>query len=215
MSNLYVFIDESGNFDFSLKGTRHLVMCAYSTFEPEQSSAEFQKLKYAFLSNGIEQECFHATEDLQEVRNGVFNLIKTKSTGVFDIVSIQKNKTNPIKRDKKEVYTLLVKTLLGYIFRRHATKKPEKIVVIIDQALTKKEQGHLKQIIKSQLKTFNVHFHLYFFATKSDHNSQIADYGSWSKYVKIERNETRPFAEINHLVKSEFDVFRTGTTEYY
>lgn len=76
MNTLYIFIDESGNFDFSTRGTRHLVMCAYSTNQPEKDTTEFQNLKYSLLSDGVEQECFHATEDLQKVRDSVFKLIK-------------------------------------------------------------------------------------------------------------------------------------------
>ncbi len=96
--------------------------------------------------------------------------------------------------------------LLSEVFKRYEKDKLNSIVVIIDQALTKKEQGYLKQIIKSQIKLLKLKFNIYFFATKSDHNSQIADYGAWSQYVNLERGEDRPFNEIKDLVKSSTSV---------
>lgn len=40
----------------------------------------------------------------------------------------------------------------------------------------------------------------------SIHNSQIADYGSWSKYVSLERGEYRPIKEIYKIIKSDLDL---------
>ncbi len=56
MENLFIFIDESGNFDFSNKGTKHLVLASYSTCRPEQNTIDFNKLKYELLSNGHERK---------------------------------------------------------------------------------------------------------------------------------------------------------------
>ena len=92
LKNLFIFIDESGNFDFSEKGTRHLVLASYSTFKPEENTGEFQKLKYNLLANGKEQECFHATEDLQAVRNEVLDIIKNSKHGKYNFVIVDKTK---------------------------------------------------------------------------------------------------------------------------
>jgi len=39
MSTLYIFLDESGNFDFSPKGTKYFVLSAVSTLDPVASHA--------------------------------------------------------------------------------------------------------------------------------------------------------------------------------
>ncbi len=75
MEDLYVFLDESGNFDFTEKGTKHFVVCAYVSNNPINSHIEMQVLKYLLLSSGYEQECFHATEDMQDVRNSINKLL--------------------------------------------------------------------------------------------------------------------------------------------
>jgi len=213
---LYIFLDESGNFDFSKNGTKHFVIAAYSTTEPQQHTLSLQELKYEILHTGYDQECFHATEDGQVVRDNVYEIIKRSKNAMYDFAYIEKNKTHPFKQNKKEIYTLLVGILLKYIFTRVTKKNTFKnIIVVVDQALPKKDQNYLKAIIKPQLKAFGKPYFLYFFQTKSDPNGQIADYGAWGKYVLLERNELRPIGEIKKLIASDFDVFRMGTRRYY
>lgn len=75
MSCLYVFVDESGNLDFSSKGTAHFVLAAITARTPVDSSNILQELKYKILSEGNggdEYENFHASEDKQAVRDRVF-----------------------------------------------------------------------------------------------------------------------------------------------
>ena len=208
LKNLFIFIDESGNFDFSEKGTKHLVLASYSTFKPEENTSEFQKLKYNLLANGKEQECFHATEDLQAVRNEVLDIIKNSKHGKYNFVIVDKTKiTQKDKVSKRGIYTYMVAKILHLIFDMYSNIKCSSIVLVIDQSLTKKEQGFLKQTIKLYLKNLEIPYHIYFFSTKSDLNSQIADYGAWSQYVNLERGESRPLEVIKDLVNSQVKLF--------
>lgn len=54
-----------------------------------------------------------------------------------------------------------------------------------------------------------------FHSTKSDINSQIADYCCWAIKKKWDDDELRPYNEIKHCVKSQFDIFSKGTRKYY
>ena len=49
---LFVFIDESGNFDFSEKGTTHFVKAGVAALAPLNSAAEMQALRYQLLAEG-------------------------------------------------------------------------------------------------------------------------------------------------------------------
>ena len=40
---------------------------------------------------------------------------------------------------------------------------------------------------------------------------QMVDYCSWAIYVKWEKQELRPYRTIKALIRSEFDIFRTGS----
>ncbi len=76
MPPLNIFVDESGNFDFSLNGTRHFVLTAVSTTDcPDLFSGYFQ-LRHRIAATGLDLEELHATEDRQVVRNQVFDLLE-------------------------------------------------------------------------------------------------------------------------------------------
>lgn len=73
---LFVFVDESGNLDFSPSGTNQYVLAAVATTDPLFSASELQKLKYEHLKSGdMDVEFFHASEDRQFVRDGVIATI--------------------------------------------------------------------------------------------------------------------------------------------
>ena len=136
---LFLFIDESGNFDFTPKGTKYFVLTCISTTEPVSQRDEFLSLKYELLGDGIEQEYFHATEDKQKVRDTVFSFIEKLNDFEVHSVVAQKNKTNwslytkidtkknengkGFKFTKKQVeenfYKQLGEMLTGWVFKRY------------------------------------------------------------------------------------------------
>jgi len=62
MKSLFIFIDESGNFDFSSKGTKYFILSAVSTLNP-LGKERLEEIKYDLMKNGTNLEYFHATED--------------------------------------------------------------------------------------------------------------------------------------------------------
>lgn len=60
---LFIFIDESGNFDFSPKGSKYFILTSISSLVPTQNRESFLKLRYKLLSENNNLEYFHATED--------------------------------------------------------------------------------------------------------------------------------------------------------
>lgn len=233
---LYIFIDESGNFDFTENGTKYFAMTAVSTTQPLQARDQFSKLRYDFLREGVDQECFHATEDKQVVRDAIFKTIKTLDDFEIDCVIAQKNKTNPslyieqkLKPNKdgkgfkitpiryeEKFYHKLSEILLQYIFRRHGKKdEVEKIVVVLGSIFTNTKRQYVLKGLKQYFKPFKKPFYIYFHNTGMDINCQIADYCGWAIYVKSERGEMRPYEEVKEKIKSCFSVFEKGDTIYY
>ena len=138
---LYLFIDESGNFDFSSRGTKYFLLSSIATFRPSLYKEKILDFKYDLLKNGYDKECFHATEDEQVVRDKFFSFVEEmgEHLDVYSVI-IQKNKANPTLF--QEVYTkkgrvitrntgikLYEKTcqsLLKYIFQKHERKDVDK-----------------------------------------------------------------------------------------
>jgi hypothetical protein len=237
---LYIFIDESGNFDFSPNGTKYFVLTAVSTLSPLKSREDFLKgvyeLKYQGWNNGQSDYYFHATEDKQETRDWVFAKIKDLDDIQVDAIVAQKNKANPslyiqyevqpdakdflkfkTVRSEEKFYDKISQMLLQYVCNRHHDKDGvEKIVVVLGSIFTEKKRGYVLKSLKQYLKNkFKKPFYVYFHDTASDINCQLADYCGWAIYVAAERGEKRPFQEIKSKVASCFYVFERGTNEYY
>src|SRR5258705_9674121 len=86
---LYVFLDEAGNRDFSRNGTQYFLFSAVLRERPFKSSTDL-------IESGMDICRFHASEDLQAVRDRVFKVIqsdleKTRVEALF----VEKRKTHP------------------------------------------------------------------------------------------------------------------------
>jgi len=227
MKTLFIFIDESGNFDFSPKGTKYFILSAVSTLNP-LGKEKLEEIKYNLMKKGTNLEYFHATEDKQVVRNKVYSFIENLKDIEIDSVIAQKNKTNPSlyvstkkKKPKKgeKLYTLVLQTLLQYIFRRYNNSaKVDQVVIVLSSIFDVNKRELIKKTIKIYLKQiFSNPFYLYFHQNRSDKNTQIADYCCWAIYRKWTDREIRPYNAVNkgNKIKSEFDIFKTGKTIYY
>ena len=228
---LFLFIDESGNFDFSPKGTKYFVLTALATFDPLMKREELIRLRYELLASGTDQEYFHATEDMQKVRDQVFEIL-SKIDSTFEIHSVvaQKNKAHSSlykeqyqKGDKMitritgiGLYEKMCQTLLQYIFEGKK-EKVDRVVVLLGSLFVGERRKSLLQTLKSFLKSSfsGTPFEIYCHSSSADLNCQLADYCCWAISVRRERGEERPYKIIKSRIKSEFEIFRTGTTEYY
>lgn len=222
MANLLrVFVDESGNFDFSLNGTRYFVLSAVSTPGCPSVVGDLHALKHEIACDGADLQRFHAAEDRQDVRNRVFGLLKEhvahRCFGV-DAVVVQKNKTNPSIRDVEAFYPKMLKVLLQYVLQRSSPKTLDKILVWTDQIEFRRKRRAVEKAIKlylaNELKA-RVPYHLYHHSSSSEPWLQVADYCGWTIYKKWTDGELRPYREIQECVRSEFDIFAAGTTVYY
>ncbi|MGB7640107.1 MAG: DUF3800 domain-containing protein, partial [Terriglobales bacterium] len=229
---LFIFLDESGNFDFSANGSAYWSLTALCTMEPIAGRDEMISLLYELAAAGGGQECFHATEDLQSVRDQVFIRIN-KLPENFEIHSViaEKRKANPStyqepyrkdgawqqRTNPERLYGIICRTLLKYIFRRPQYRKAKRIVVVLSSLFTNPRQRAIKQVLVEYLKAHTTaQFFIYFHATKADLNCQIADYCGWAIARKWERHDPRSHELIKHHIKSEFDIFAAGDgTKYY
>lgn len=215
MSALYIFLDESGNLDFSRGGTTHYVLAAVTTVNPLASSQDLQQLKYSRLENGIDTEYFHASEDKQVTRDEVIKRLQVMSNTLkVHYIYATKTKTYPALQNPTAFYSKLGTTLCKFIVGYRANGF-EKVVIVFDKALTKKEQKAFLGEVKPELKKLGKPYEIYFHRTLSDFNGQIADYFAWAKYVSLERDEQRPLAALSNINMTEFDIFNKGVKEWY
>lgn len=231
--NLFIFLDESGNFDFSQRGSKYWSLTALCTLNPMEGRHFLTELLYDLAVAGGGQECFHATEDRQSVRDEVFGRINRipESFEVHSVIA-EKRKANPsvyqingVRNGKPHtttsgdrLYEIVCRTLLRYIFQRPKPtyKQARRIVVVLSSIFDKTRHKALQGVLRAYLREHtHVPFHIYFHSTKADINCQIADYCGWAIGIKWERAEMRSYELIKHHIKSEFPIFAAGETIYY
>jgi hypothetical protein len=234
-TTLYIFIDESGNFDFSPTGSKYFILSGLSTLTPLHKRSAITDIKYSLLSKGEDIEYFHATEDKQIFRDEFYKAMK--SIDGFEIDSVIAEKSKALKELYEEItidsslrfskrkaeekfYRLICETLLKYIIRRYINFKDsikiERVVVVLDKILTGQKRSFITKQIKMQLKKeLGVVPHVYFHQMKSDVNCQMVDYCCWAIASKWTKGELRPYNEIKEKVKSEFEIFKSGKISHY
>ena len=196
MGNLYIYLDESGNFDFTDKGTPFLLLCAMTTTQPATTQQPLQELKYKLLEDGTDIEGFHATEDEQRVRDLVFKSIGGLDGIGFHYAYIDKKRLSADQKNDALIYELLSKKILDHCLSLEIAIEADKIIVIFDKVFNARGQKKQKALIKPVLAATGKPYWLYFHRIMLDFNAQIADYGAWALYVKLSRNEKRPMMEL-------------------
>ena len=228
---LYLFIDESGNFDFTPKGTKYFTLTSFVTFDPIVKRDVLVRLRYRLLAEGVDQEHFHATEDKQTVRDEVFGFLSALC-GTYEVHSVvaRKNRAHPslykesyMKKGQLiervtgiGLYRILCECLLKYVFRGKSNGVGA-IVLVLGSLFVGDKKKTLLQTLKHALKINfpRVPFEIYSHQTCADLNCQLADYCCWAISVHAERGEKRPYETIKTQVKSVFDIFKSGVHEYY
>lgn len=217
MNVLYIFIDESGDYDFKPGRSKYLIWGATTIIDnPYLLYTPLSQLKHGLNTNGINTERFHASEENQCIRDKVFNVLSDpKIQFENDFVIVEKRKTNPSIRDPKILYPKMADYLLEYIFNRNASV--DKIIIFTDTLPIRKKREAIEKALKRNIKRFvgNKEFHIYHHSSQSNFGLQAIDYCVWALFRKWERNDLRSYIRIQTKVKNEFDIFRWGTTVYY
>ncbi len=108
LAYLYVFIDESGNYDFSPSGTDYWILTSLITEDIRPGLIELYDLKHKLIDLGTNLEYFHAAEDRQAVRNEVFEIIHNLDNIRADSVVVDKRKTGPSIRPIDKFYPVML-----------------------------------------------------------------------------------------------------------
>lgn len=206
-STLFIYLDESGNLDFWKSGTTHFVMSAICTSDPSQNLSMLGRLKYDFLASGINIPNFHASEDVQVVRDKVF-----ASFVNFSILSAQ---TFWVKKDDVRFTStehVKVYRLFGAGFAKWARSLSVEIelvtfVLVFDRGLSVKEQRAFLKATKGIFANLGSAYFVFFHNVHKDFNGQIADYIAWAHFVNLERDERRPLAALPEGLRTAENLF--------
>ena len=227
LSPVYVFIDEGGDFNFSLKGSKFYTFTAVITYTPWEGVEETAALRYQILSGellpGLNQQyldknlsrCFHATEDKQQVRYLFFGIITKLGSITAHSIVVRKNKTNPVLYDPHDFYPKYMGSLVDYILKRYVYSK---LCIFLSGTPIQNRKNAFLSAVKTEIKNKNPSkpFMIYFPPADSNLFLQVSDYINWAIFRKWERGDVRSYNLIsNHMGTPELDIFQHGDVEYY
>ena len=183
---LWVFIDESGNFDFSERGTRHFLMTAVATDDPGASAAHLLRLKYEQMLRGSNQLDFHAVHNSHGTRRRVYSILDELEL-LRAHTFIADKRLLPVElHNGAELMALVASRLIGCLISK--VTGCDAIVVVLDTALPARAQGAVKQALKASLQSAGLPYRIHFHRVANEPNGQIAAYIAWADFRLGERN---------------------------
>lgn len=215
----YLFLDEGGNFDFSPTGTHYFVLTSVATRRPFPSHGPLDDFKHDCLEFGLDTEYFHCADDNPRVRRKVFDLIAACLDSIrIDCLVVEKSKTGPALREDKRFYPEMLGHLLKYVIPRELGKGVDEVIVITDTIPIQKKRQAVEKAIKGALASMlpgGMRYRILHHASRSHYGLQVADFCNWAVFRKWQKGETEFYDQLKPALRSEFDIFRTGTRHYY
>jgi hypothetical protein len=136
----------------------------------------------------------------------------------FDSVVVEKRKTGPALQTEEAFYPRMLGYLLRFVLEQHRLGDFKEVIVFTDRLPVQKKRGAFEKTIKTTLAGIlpaSACYRLLHHDSKSHYGLQIADYLTWAVYRKWDRDDSRSYQLVQPAIRSEFDLFRTGTTYYY
>lgn len=215
---LYIFIDESGNYDFSKKGTEYFTLSSITCTRPFNIFNQMLELKYEIIEHGTELEYFHASEDKQNIRDKVFDILRDNIDDLrIDSVIAEKRKTYPTLQNIEKFYPMMMRYLLNWVIKRQKSDYTH-ILIFIDSIPVKKKRRVIEKSLKLYLKNLpfeNISYRLFFHDSKSNFGLQVVDYCNWAIFRKWSRGDRQSYDLIREGIKSAFDIFAVGREYFY
>lgn len=216
---LYIFLDEGGNLDFSPSGTKYFTLTSLSKERPFVAFHPLNELKYDLIELDTEIEYFHASEDRQAVRNRVFEIIDTHLDQTrLDSLIVEKRKVGPALRSEEHFYPKMLGYLLKYVMNGYDLTRFEKVIVFTDSLPIQRKRRAVEKAVKTFLANIlpqGVEYRIFHHASKSNYDLQIVDYCNWAVFRKWEKGDPRSYNILRRVIRSEFDIFQSGTRFYY
>jgi hypothetical protein len=221
----YLFADESGNFDFRdhsvhRGATRYF---AVGTLMTEGDDA-VQGLRAGpadapgLARNGSPHHgAFHCTEDSQDVRNAVFDVLQNHEFKV-DVTILEKAKAQPQTRVSNPTF---YQYAWFYHFKYFANSyfRPEDELMVVSAALgTKATRAAFRTAVESVVRqccSWTVRTQFGHWEAATDPALQAVDYVLWAVMRDVERGDKRSRRLIEDKIASVYDLWSWGRTYYY
>lgn len=207
----YIFLDESGNFDFSANGTRYFILTSISMRRPFLAIGPVDAYRHECLEIGLDLESFHCAKDNRRVRERVFELIAAHLDAMLiDCLVIEKSKATVPLREGERLYPRMLGYLLRFVVRKELDRGAEEFVVITDTLPFIGKRRTAAVVVQRTLARMlpeGTRLQAFHHASCSHYGLQLADYCCWAMFRKWERGDVSHHDRIHSALRSEFDIF--------
>jgi len=210
-----LFADESGNFDFSPRGTRFFVLATVCV-DGVGLERDLLDLRRELAWEGHDfVGGFHASEEANAVRTRVFKVLGQHSFRI-DATLFEKRKAIPQVREELYFYKLAWRAHMKQLAPILGADGSE-LHVIAATLGAKNGRAKLRSAVEAVVaQTSNGGTHrVSAWSCDSDPMLQVADYCCWAVFRKWESGQDSWYKHIQSKVKSEYDWFQHGRVHYY
>ena len=201
----YVFLDESGNFDFGEQGSAFFIVTAVTMRRPIEIDSALSEYRYECLDSGWDLEFFHCAKDGPVVRRRVFEIIREHLNQMqIDFLVVDKSRTEPSSRAPVRFYPKVVGSLLARVIPRTGVRDGQRVVIVTDRLPVKRTRLAVERATRDALPgasgggpRYDLHHH----ESRSHFGLQVADYCCWAIQRKWSRHDDRYFALIEPALR--------------
>ena len=201
----YVFLDESGDFDFGPNGTASFVLTAVTMPRPSSLDRCLAEYRYSLLETGRDVEYFHCAKDKPIVRETVFEIIVQHLESMrIDCLVVDKAATKREMRRPEVFYPQAVGTLLGRVLSKRV-KERSRMIVVTDRIPVKRKRKAveigIRDVLAKTAMTARDGYALHHHQSRSHFGLQVADYCCWAVQRKWSRGDSRYFALVEPALR--------------
>lgn len=215
----YIFLDEGGNLKFSDKGSEYFTLTGVLMRRPFKLEPTLHELRFDLIEKGVEIEEFHATEDRHATRDQVFTKIKENFSSLrADSIVVEKRKAHPKVREPERFYPEMLGYLLRWTIGKESLGDASEVIVVTDVLPLNNKRRAIEKAVKTTLKDMlpsGTKHRVMHHDSRSCYRLQVADYVNWAIQRRWERNDNRSYNTVKPIIKSEFQIFKRGTTTWY
>ena len=214
----HIYIDESGNLDFSRReGATRYFLLASVVVEDESLSNRMYELQQRLIAEGHDlPEGFHAARNRQAVRNAVFEVLQSNELRIFATI-LDKPKTPPeYREDKRNFYPYAWVQHMNFLVSRLVPRSGDLAVVNAVQG-TNAEQKAMRSTMGNFFSAAEGITGYRYDLEPANRNLclQAADYCAWAIGRRWERGDFRSYDLIKSKIEGENHCFRLDDTDNY
>ncbi len=208
MARVHLFADESGNLDFSGKGSRYFILTSITVADFRIGDHLLTLRRDMGWRDIPLSDALHATTDAQSVRDEVFAMLADHEFRVDATVLEKANAHLHLRQDEVRFYRTAWYLHMKYIAPRIV--RPDDELFVVGASLGSRKQRDLFRDAISDVvwqTTRTTIFKTAAWAAACEPCLQVADYCSWAIQRKWERDDLRSYVLIRDKIATEFQAF--------